>query len=135
MTQPNLKRILFFSSLLFSNMLIAQATIEDLLSVPFPTSLASSADGKHIAWVFNDRGMRNVFMADAPEFKVRKLTAHIADDGIDIGDLRFSPDGNNILFTEGKPNNGKGEAANPALLQVKTELTAWSINTIGGNLN
>ena len=38
----------------------AQVTIDNLLSVPFPTELHSSRDGKHIAWVFNDKGVRNV---------------------------------------------------------------------------
>ncbi|MEP7141918.1 MAG: prolyl oligopeptidase family serine peptidase [Ferruginibacter sp.] len=129
-----IKKGIFISALLFANILNAQPTIENLLSVPFPTDLNSSADGKHIAWVFNDRGIRNLFAADAPDFKIHKLTSHTTDDGIDINQVSFTPDGNNILFTEGNPTNSKGEAANPALLQTTTELTVWIVNTNGGNL-
>lgn len=129
-----IKAFIFSSALFFSSILSAQVTIENLLSVPFPTDLKSSADGKHIAWVFNDQGVRNLFTAEAPDFKVHKLTNRTTDDGIDITSVQFTPDGNKILFTEGNPNNGRGEAANPALLQTKTDRTVWIINTNGKNL-
>ena len=129
-----IKTFIFSAGLFFTNILSAQVTIENLLSVPFPTDLKSSSDGKHIAWVFNDHGIRNLFTADAPDFKIHKLSNHTTDDGIDIGTVSFTPDGNKILFTEGNPNNGKGEAANPALLQTKTDRTVWLINTNGENL-
>jgi dipeptidyl aminopeptidase/acylaminoacyl peptidase len=129
-----IKAFIFSAALLFTNILTAQVTIENLLSVPFPTDLKSSPDGKHIAWVFNDQGIRNLFTAEAPDFKVHKLTDHTSDDGIDITSVRFTPDGNKILFTEGNPNNTRGEAANPALLQAKTDRTVWIININGKNL-
>jgi dipeptidyl aminopeptidase/acylaminoacyl peptidase len=129
-----IKAFLFTATLFFTNFITAQVTIENLLSVPFPTDLKSSADGKHIAWVFNDKGVRNLFAADAPDFKTRMLTNNKTDNGIDISSVNFTPDGDNILFTEGNPNNGKGEAANPALLQTKTERIVWMINNDGKNL-
>ena len=112
----------------------AQVTIEHMLSVPFPTELKSSADGKHLAWIFNDRGIRNVFIADAPDFAPRKLTDHHTDDGIDITDLRFTDDGSKLTFTEGNPQNTRGEAANPAQLQSATEQTVWTVHTDGSGL-
>ena len=127
-------KAIFFTVLLFTNVLYAQVTIENLLSVPFPTELRSSADGRHIVWVFNDRGIRNLFSADAPDFKVRMLTNNKTDDGIEMNSVRFTPDGDKIVFTQGNPNNSKGEAANPALLQTKTERTVWIVNTNGKNL-
>lgn len=127
-------KAIFSTVLLFTNALYAQLTIENLLSVPFPTELKSSADGRHIAWVFNDRGIRNLFSADAPDFKVRMLTNNKTDDGIEMNSVRFTPDGDKIVFTQGNPNNSKGEAANPALLQTKTERTVWIVNTNGKNL-
>ena len=129
-----IKKGILIVTLLFTNMLHAQVTIENLLSVPFPTDLKSSADGKHIAWVFNNQGIRNLIIADAPDFKPRQLTNHISDDGVDISSVNFTPDGNKILFTEGNPNNAKGEAANPALLQIKTENIVWIVNTDGKDL-
>ena len=121
-------------ALSLANILSAQITIENLLSVPFPTELKSSEDGKHIACVFNDKGARNLFIADAPDFKARMLTNNKTDNGIDITSVRFTPDGNKILFTQGNSNNGKDEAANPALLQQETGLTVWIIESDGKNL-
>lgn len=112
----------------------AQIKIEDLLSVPFPTDIKSSNDGSQIAWVFNNQGTRNLYMADAATLSTKQLTKHTADDGIEISDIAFTPDGNKILFVEGNPNNGGGEAANPALLQVKTNRAIWVIDADGKNL-
>lgn len=113
----------------------AQVTIENLLSVPFPTELKSSTDGKHIAWVFNNQGVRNVFVADAPLFAVRQVTANTTDNGIDITDIGFSADGNLVFFTQGNSVNGAGEAANPAMLQEKTGQNVWVVNTDGTALH
>ncbi len=129
-----IKAFIFFTALFFTNNITAQVTIENLLSVPFPTDLKSSEDGKHIAWVFDEKGLRNLFTADAPDFKIHKLTNHKTDDGIDINSVRFTPDGKKILFAEGNSNNGKGEAANPGLLQNKTERIVWIVNTDGKDL-
>ena len=102
-----------------TSLLPAQVTIENLLSVPFPTELVSSHDGKHIAWIFNDKGVRNVFEADAPAFAVHKLTANTADNGLEITNLIFSPAGNSLYFTQGNGRNGAGEAANPLCYRKK----------------
>ncbi len=112
----------------------AQVTIENIMSAPFPTELQSSVDGKHLAWVFNDKGVRNIFIADAPDFAPRKVTKHNSDDGIEIGGLQFSADGTHLFFHEGNNTNGAGEAANPAFLQEKTGETIWVANTDGSGL-
>ncbi len=116
------------------NTVSGQVTIENLLSVPFPTDLKSSEGGQHIAWVFNDKGVRNLFVADAPEFKARQITKNAADDGIDLTLNAFTPDGKKILFTEGNSNNRSGEPANPALLQRETGKTVWAIDADGTSI-
>ncbi|GAA3935577.1 prolyl oligopeptidase family serine peptidase [Chitinophaga oryziterrae] len=128
------KTIAVLATLITFHIAYGQVTIENLLSVPFPTELKSSPDGKHIAWVFNDKGARNVFIADAPDFIPRKVTNHRKDDGLDITSLAFTPDGNRLLFTEGNTTNGAGEAANPALLQEKTGQFIWVVNVDGSGL-
>jgi dipeptidyl aminopeptidase/acylaminoacyl peptidase len=130
-----MRKLFFCIALLLSLQTIkAQIKIEDLLSVPFPTDLKSSDDGKQIAWVFNNQGIRNLYIADAATLTTKALTKHTTDNGVEITDVEFSPDGNKILFTEGNPNNGRGEAANPALLQTKTDLTVFVIDIDGNNL-
>ncbi len=100
-------------------------TISDYLSVPFPTELKSSADGKKIAWVFNDKGSRNIYVAEAPLFQGKAITKFSGDDGLDINSLQFNPDGTQLVFVQGNPPNSRGEAANPALLQTPTGRTIW----------
>ena len=55
-------------------------SLEQVLSAPFPTSLVSSSTGT-VAWVFNTRGARNIWMARAPEWEARQVTAYPDDDG------------------------------------------------------
>ena len=130
-----MKKILFFFALVFIiHTIHAQVTIDQLLSVPFPTDLKSSKDGKYIAWVFNDKGVRNVYLAEEPEFSPIKVTNHSTDEGLDISDVTFSPDSKALFFTEGNTLNSAGEAA-PALLQEKTNQTIWMVNTNGKGLN
>ena len=59
----------------------AQFTLEQVFSAPFPTSLTASSDGARVAWVFDERGARNVWAADAPGFEGRRLTSFEGDDG------------------------------------------------------
>lgn len=129
------KTTAFVFCLIAVQFISAQVTIENLLSAPFPTELKSSKDKKHIAWVFNHNGVRNIYSADALDFRPRKLTVHNADDGIDISDVQFTDDGTRLLFTEGNPQNGKGEAANPALLQSSTDQIVWTVRTDGSGLH
>ncbi len=58
----NMKKLLLL--FLFAAKVCSSQTIENYLSAPFPSNLIASADGKTIAWVFNDKGSRNVYVAD-----------------------------------------------------------------------
>src|SRR5215211_728176 len=49
-------------------------TLEQIKSYPFPNELTASATGSRIAWAFNERGARNVWVAEGPDFKARRLT-------------------------------------------------------------
>ena len=124
---------IFFLFLLAVNNVAGQA-IENYLSVPFPTELTASVDGKNIAWVFNDKGSRNIYVAEASAFTTKKMTSYTGDDGMDINGLEFTPDGNQIVFVRGNPYNNSGEAANPAFLQTSTARNIWIINKDGSQL-
>src|SRR5438105_11698392 len=75
-------------------------TLEQFLSAPFPTELTAGPSGA-LAWVFNDRGARNVWIAEPPDYKGRRLTSFLADDGQEISDLTFSSDGKSLVFVRG----------------------------------
>ena len=46
-------------------------TLEQVLSAPFPTDLTAAPSGGAVAWVFNDRGVRNIWVAESPDYKGR----------------------------------------------------------------
>jgi len=120
--------------LLTSTFAISQSNIESYLSVPFPSNLTGSTNGNTIAWVFNNKGERNIFLASAPLYSAKQITAYKGDDGIDINSLNFTSDGNILAFIKGNTNNSRGEAANPALLQASTERNLFIIDKDGKNL-
>ena len=88
-------------------------TIDQVLSAPFPSNLAASPAGEKIAWVFEIRGLRNIWVAEGPDFKARQLTSYTQDDGQEIGDLSWSGDGSAIAYTRGGDANSRGEIPNP----------------------
>ena len=93
----------------------AQTLLEQFLSAPTESGFTSSKDGKNIAWVINDRGKRNIVVktgTDLPRF----VTDHPADDGQEISQLAFSPNGLKILFVRGGATNRAGQNPNPASL-------------------
>lgn len=124
---------IFFLFLVITKTCYAQ-TIENYLSVPFPTELNSSANGKSLAWVFNDKGSRNIYVAEAPAFNAKAITNYSGDDGMEINSLEFTPDGNQVIFVRGNANNNNGEPANPAFLQTSTARNTWIINKDGSQL-
>ena len=77
------KIILALSFILLICQLKAQS-VADYISAPFPTYMTASPDGKAVAWVFNDKGERNVFYAKAPDYTAKKLTDYKGDIGVDL---------------------------------------------------
>ena len=68
-------------------------SVEQILSLPTPDNLTASPVGSTIAWTFNERGVRNIYVADAPVFAPRRLTSATEDDGQELTNLSFSSDG------------------------------------------
>jgi len=68
----------------------ANFTLEQVLSSPFPTGLVAASHSPRVAWVFNAKGMRNLWVADAPDFAARQITHYDSDDGLPIASLRIT---------------------------------------------
>jgi len=47
-------------------------TIEQALSAPFPSGLTSASHAPRVAWVFDKKGERNIWVADSPDFLPRQ---------------------------------------------------------------
>ena len=90
-------------------------TLEQVMSSPFPSELTASAHGGRVAWVFDAKGVRNVWVADGPDFvhTARQLSHYTADDGQPIASLRLTPDGRTVLYALGSELNDAQESANP----------------------
>lgn len=91
----------------------ARYTVEDILSAPFATDLVAAPSGSVFAWVRYDRGARGIWVAEGPDFVGRQLAAWPEDDGQDLSQLRFTPDGRRIVFVRGGGPNRAGEIPNP----------------------
>ncbi len=85
------------------------------MSSPFPSELVAATRGNRVAWVFNAKGVRNVWVADGPDFAhtARQVTHYSADDGQPIASLRLTQDGRTVLYARGTELNEAQESANP----------------------
>jgi dipeptidyl aminopeptidase/acylaminoacyl peptidase len=108
----------------------AAVSIEEVMQAPYPSSLVASTKGNAVAWVFDTRGCRNVWVAQGAH--ARQITPYTLDDGFDIGDLAWSADENLLAYVRGgsieddQPANVNNSPEGPAPREV------WVISTSGG---
>lgn len=88
-------------------------TMEQIKSYPFPNGLTAAETGSRIAWALNERGLRNVWVAEGPDFKPRQLTRYNRDDGQEITSLQLSRDGKWVVFIRGGDFSSNWEDAAP----------------------
>ena len=110
----------------------ARFSIEQVMSAPFPSELTAAPKGSAVAWVLNQKGARNVWVADAPAYAGRSLTNYHDDDGQEIAQLTWTPDGRSILFVRGGDFENGRENPNPASLPQGVEQAIWIAPTSAG---
>jgi dipeptidyl aminopeptidase/acylaminoacyl peptidase len=110
-------------------------TLEQVLSAPFANELVAAKDGGRVAWVFNAKGVRNIWVADGPDFNhsARQVTHYTADDGQPIASLRLTPDGSTILYVLGSELNDVQESANPASSTKGAKQQAFALDVDAKN--
>src|SRR5580704_7933594 len=96
-----MRRTLLATFVFLSAATASTFTLEQVLSAPFPSELIAAPGGGKVAWLLNERGARNVWMAAAPDYKGIRLTSFTEDDGTDIGQLTWTPDGKSVIFVRG----------------------------------
>ena len=101
-----------------------QTDLEQFLSHPIESGFTSSSDGKSIAWVINDHGKRNIIIKTGFEVP-RFLTDYPQDDGQEISQLIFTPNGTKLLFVRGGGANRNGQSPNPSSLAEGTEMAIY----------
>jgi dipeptidyl aminopeptidase/acylaminoacyl peptidase len=113
----------------------APFTMEQVLSYPYATGMVAAPNGGHVAWVRNVAGVRNVWVADAPAYKPRQATRYTADDGQEITQLTFSPDGTKLFYVRGGDHDSNWEADSPPVPDATTDqpkVTIYSLALRGG---
>ncbi|AZI25738.1 S9 family peptidase [Pedobacter sp. G11] len=130
------KSLLFLLLLLSSVQIFAQSfTLKSVLSYPFPNQLTASANGAKISWAANEQGIRNIYTAEAPSFKVKKVTDFKEDDGQELTSVSISADGKWIVFVRGGDHGGRDGGpvnANSSITAPKVQV--FSIPFTGGDL-
>ncbi len=106
--------------------------LEAVMSSAFPSNLTVSSHGDLVAWVFNQQGKRNIWIAEGPDYKARQLTDYSLDDGQDVGSLAFNFDGTVIIYVRGGSSNRAGEYPNPTSNPKGVEQAVWAIKVNGG---
>ncbi len=110
----------------------ARFTLEQVMSAPFPSELVVAEHSGRIAWVFAARGVRNVWVADAPDFRARQVTHYRSDDGQAISSPRLTPDGRTVVYVRGSETNREGEVANPTSSVTEPHQQVWAVDVDGG---
>jgi dipeptidyl aminopeptidase/acylaminoacyl peptidase len=109
--------------------------MEQITSYPFPTELTSAVSGNRIAWAMNERGLRNVYVAEAPDFQPRKITSFDKDDGQEISSLQFTTDGNTLVFVRGGEHGSNWDynvGINPSQERFMPKVEIWKAAFSGG---
>ena len=107
-------------------------TLEQILSAPFPTSLVTARSGA-IAWVFNARGVRNLWVAEPPGYQPRQVTSYSQDDGQELASIQFTPDATAIVYVRGGAPNSRSELPNPTSDPAGVERAIWIVPAAGGS--
>jgi acetyl esterase/lipase len=112
-------------------------TIEQITGYPFPSELVAAPAGARIAWSFMEHGVRNIYVAEAPEFRARKLTDYRDDDGQELTNLGVSGDGKWVAYVRGGDHGSNwpaegGLPPDPASSPVQPKVEIWAVPFSGG---
>jgi dipeptidyl aminopeptidase/acylaminoacyl peptidase len=104
-------------------------SMSQFMSFAFPQELVAAKRANRIAWIANDKGLRNVYTAAAPDFKPVRVTSYLKDDGVETTQLSISDDGTTVTFTRGAERNRDGWVASPEANPNAVERAIWAAKT------
>ena len=112
-------------------------TVPQVTSYPYTANLVTAQTGSRIAWVLNESGVRNVWVAQGPEFVARRLTSYVADDGQELTNLALSSDGVTVVYVRGGDHDANwppeaGQQPDPSSLPIQPHVQIWAVPFAGG---
>ena len=123
---------IILATIILGTGLAAAATLEQFLSAPFASEMTASPAGGRVAWVLNERGARNIWVAAAPDFKGRRLTPYKDDDGQDLAEIAWTADGRSVLYTRGGDLDTYRDIPNPQGTALWPDQAVYMIPFDGG---
>lgn len=110
-------------------------TIDQIHDYAYPSGLTAAEKAPVAAWVSNDHGVRNIWVAAPVGTSARQLTTYTEDDGQEISGLTVAADGSHIVYVRGGDHGANWDwslpsntAANPEGVKVEV----WSVSVRGG---
>ncbi len=116
---------------LISSISAQSFTLQQVLDAPFSSELSASPKGQRFVWVSDEQGRRNLWLAE--DGKARALTHYDSDDGVDLGDIAWTPDGEAVVYVRGGDFEfPEKPSPNPAMLKDGVEQDIWIVPVKGG---
>jgi dipeptidyl aminopeptidase/acylaminoacyl peptidase len=112
-------------------------TMAQMLHYPYASQLEAAEHGDIVAWVDNVDGVRNIWIARGPAFTPRQLTQYTDDDGQELTQLTFSPDGARLVYVRGGDHDANWPAEgnlapDPGASPDQSVTTLWEAPLTGG---
>jgi dipeptidyl aminopeptidase/acylaminoacyl peptidase len=112
-------------------------TLSQVLDYPKASELAAAERADVIAWVRTLQGVRNIWIARGPNFKPVRVTHYQEDDGQEITQLTFSPDGSRLVYVLGGDHDANWPAEgnlapDPASAPSQPQVAIWAASLAGG---
>lgn len=111
-------------------------TLEQALSAPFASDLIGSRQLGRLAWIENQQGRRNLWVAEpdaSGKYKSKQLTSYDQDDGQEMYQAAWTPDAQHLVYVRGGDSEFPGRPdPNPALAPEGVSQNIWLIAATGG---
>lgn len=116
-------------------MLLAAFTFSQILGYPFPAALVRDPRGTAIAYALDQRGVRTLWYALAPDFVPKQLFSSEADDGQELTNLVVASDDAHVVYVRGGDHDANWPdplQPNPASYTTQPDMQVWSVSTSSG---
>jgi hypothetical protein len=111
-------------------------TLEQALSAPFASDLVASPQLGRFAWIENQQGRRNLWIArpdGAGKYESTQLTSYNQDDGQEMYQIAWTPDAEHLVYVRGGDSEYPHKSdPNPALLPDGVDRSIWMIAAAEG---